>query len=151
MECRKVPVGGAEVKNLPADAGEGSIPGSGKSPGVGNGNPLQYSCLENSMNRGASWATYSPGGSKESDTTEHACARHAQRRKFSLFPLPSPFRLECRHNSILNGHEAEQTLGDSEGQGSLAGCSPWGRKESDTTERQQQTQCPELQRLTRSL
>ena len=35
----------------------------------------------------------------------------------------------------LNGHEFEQTLGDSEGQGSLACCSPWGRKESDTTER----------------
>ena len=35
----------------------------------------------------------------------------------------------------LNGHEFEQTLGDGEGQGSLACCSPWGRKESDTTER----------------
>ena len=35
----------------------GSIPGSGKSPGEGNGNPLQYSCLENSMDRGAWWAT----------------------------------------------------------------------------------------------
>ena len=35
----------------------------------------------------------------------------------------------------LSGHGFEQTLGDSEGQGSLACCSPWGRKESDTTER----------------
>ena len=35
----------------------------------------------------------------------------------------------------LNGHEFEQALGDSEGQGSLASCSPWGRKESNTTER----------------
>ena len=35
----------------------------------------------------------------------------------------------------LNGHEFEQTLGDSEGQGSLACCSPWGHKEKDTTER----------------
>ena len=35
----------------------------------------------------------------------------------------------------LNGHEFEQTLGDGEGQGGLACCSPWGRKESDTTER----------------
>ena len=45
------------VKNLPANAGDtretGSIPGSGRSPGVGNGNPLQYSCLENLMDRGA--------------------------------------------------------------------------------------------------
>ena len=40
------------------DTGDvGSIPGSGRSPGEGNGNPLQYSCLENPMNRGAWWAT----------------------------------------------------------------------------------------------
>ena len=49
------------VKNLTANAGdirdEGSIPGLGRSSGGGNGNPLQYSCLENSMDRGASWAT----------------------------------------------------------------------------------------------
>ena len=48
------------VKNLPANAGEprdaGSIPGSGRSPGGGQGNPLQYSCLKNSMDRGAWWA-----------------------------------------------------------------------------------------------
>ena len=41
------------VKNVPASEGDvGSIPGSGRSPGEGNGNPLQYSCLENSMDRG---------------------------------------------------------------------------------------------------
>ena len=51
--------GSAVVKNLPANAGDrdtrdvGLIPGSGRSPGGGNGNPLQYSCLENSMDRGA--------------------------------------------------------------------------------------------------
>ena len=43
----------------------GLIPGSGRSPGGGNGNPLQYSCLENSMDRGTWWATV------ESNTTEH--------------------------------------------------------------------------------
>ena len=44
--------GGAVVKHPPANAGDrGSIPELGRSPGVGNGNPLQYSCLENSMNR----------------------------------------------------------------------------------------------------
>ena len=42
------------VKNLPANAG--SIPGSGRSHGGGHDNPLQYSCLENPMNRGAWWA-----------------------------------------------------------------------------------------------
>ena len=36
---------------------------------------------------------------------------------------------------LVDGHELEQTLGDGDGQGSLACCSPWGRKESDTTER----------------
>jgi len=42
------------VKNLPANAGDtDSIPGSGRSPGEGNGNPLQYYCPENSMDRGA--------------------------------------------------------------------------------------------------
>ena len=49
------------VKNLPAHAGDvrdtALIPGSGRSPGGGNGNPLQYSCLENPMDRGAWWAT----------------------------------------------------------------------------------------------
>ena len=51
------------IKNLPAHAGAtgdtGSVPGSGRSPGGGNGNPLQYSCLENPMDRGAWWATKS--------------------------------------------------------------------------------------------
>ena len=45
------------VKNLPANAGDireaGSIPGSGRSPGIGHDNPLQYSCLENPIDRGA--------------------------------------------------------------------------------------------------
>ena len=49
------------VKNLPANAGDardmGLVPESGRSHGVGNGNPLQYSCLENSMDRGTWWAT----------------------------------------------------------------------------------------------
>ena len=46
------------VKNLPADTGDaGSVPGLGRSPGVGNGNPHQYYCLENFMNRGARQAT----------------------------------------------------------------------------------------------
>ena len=46
------------VENLPADAEDAdSIPGSGRSPGEGNGNPLQYSCLGNLMDRGAWWAT----------------------------------------------------------------------------------------------
>ena len=46
------------VKNLPGNAGDvGLIPGSGRYPGGGNDNSLQYSCLENPMDRGAWWAT----------------------------------------------------------------------------------------------
>ena len=60
------------VKNMPADAGDirdaGSIPGSGRSPGGEHGNPLQYSCLENPMDRGAWLATVH--GVTESDTTK---------------------------------------------------------------------------------
>ena len=59
------------VKNLPRGARDlGSIPGLGRSPGEGNGNPLQYSCLENSMDRRAGWVTVSPWGRIEWDTTE---------------------------------------------------------------------------------
>ena len=58
------------VKNTPANAGDsGSTLGSERSAGGGNGNPLQYSCLENPMDRGAWWATVH-GGHKESDMTE---------------------------------------------------------------------------------
>ena len=51
---------------------KGSIPGSGKSPGEGNGHPLQYSCLENSVDRGA-WQAIVHGVTKSPDTPEHAC------------------------------------------------------------------------------
>ena len=52
------------VKNWPAKAGDaGSIPGPGRSPGEGNGNPLQYSCLENPIVRGA-WRATVHGGAK---------------------------------------------------------------------------------------
>ena len=58
------------VKNLPANAGDirdaGLIPGLGRSPGGRHGNPLQYACLENPMDRGA-WCTW---GHKELDMTE---------------------------------------------------------------------------------
>ena len=59
--------GGSDGKASVYNAGDlGSIPGSGRFPGEGNGNPLQYSCLENLMDGG----TWCPWGRKESDMTE---------------------------------------------------------------------------------
>ena len=61
------------VKNTPANAADikdvGSVPGVGRSPGGGHGDPLQYSCLENPHGQ-RSLVDYSPWGCKESDTTE---------------------------------------------------------------------------------
>ena len=61
MSSQSIFPGGTSGKEPACHAGgigdTGSIPGSGRSPGGGNGNPLQYSCLENSMDRGAWWAT----------------------------------------------------------------------------------------------
>ena len=60
--------GGSEVKASACNVGDlGLIPGSGRSPGEGNDNPLQYSCLENPMDGEAWWATQ---GRKELDSTE---------------------------------------------------------------------------------
>ena len=94
------------VKNLPANAGDtkdtGSIPGSGRPPGEGKGNPLQYSCLENSMGRGAwqatvhgavkSWTLLSTHYSlaQEGDEVEPAFAAHVLKVRLAvslpLFP-----------------------------------------------------------------
>ena len=58
------------VKESACNAGDlGLTPGSGRSPGEGNGNPLQYSCLENSMDR-AAWQAIDDGVAKQLDTTE---------------------------------------------------------------------------------
>ena len=76
------------IKNPPASAGDardmGSIPGSERSPGEGEGSPRQYSCLENPMDRGA-LAGYSLWSRKESDMTEAVLARSAYG---ILVPLP---------------------------------------------------------------
>ena len=74
--------GGSLVKNPPANAGDpgdtGSIPGSGRSPGGGNGHPLQYSCLENSMDRGAWRATVHTGHGVAKSRTQLSTYTHMQ-------------------------------------------------------------------------
>ena len=60
--------GGSVVRNLPVIGDGGFINESGRSPGEGNGNPLQYSCLGNAMDRGVWWATVH-GVTRESDTS----------------------------------------------------------------------------------
>ena len=78
------------MKNLPANAGDvrvaGSIPGLGRSAGVGNGNPLQYPCLEKSHGQ-SSLAGYSPWGCRELGTTEHVRSAAAGIRKPSSLHL----------------------------------------------------------------
>ena len=66
------------VKNPPANARDvGRIPGLGRFPGVGNGNPLQYSCLENPMDRGVWWAAVHMG----SQRVRHDLLTKQQRRE----------------------------------------------------------------------
>ena len=83
------------VKNLPANAGDGrdvrSIPGWGRSPGGGNGNPLQYSYLENPMERGA-WTGYSPKDFRESDMPEQLSTSHSFTQKSAVVSLFSQRR-----------------------------------------------------------
>ena len=80
------------VKNPSANAevtGDiGSIPGLGMFPGGGPGNPLQYSCMGNSMDRGAWWATACAVA--ESDTTAHVCMYFHKRRKRTFCKSSDP-------------------------------------------------------------
>ena len=82
---------GSGVKNPPVNAGDagdlGSIPGWGRSPGGGHGNPLQYSCLENSMDRGAWWSTVH--GVANSWTRLSTLIHHWQADKPGRIFLPS--------------------------------------------------------------
>ena len=75
-----VVIGGSEVKVCACNVGDlGSIPGLGRSPGEGNGNPLQYSCLENPMDGGAWWATVhgvAKSRTRLSDFTSHNCCTY---------------------------------------------------------------------------
>ena len=94
--------GGSVVKNLLVNAGDlGSIPGSGRPPGEGNSNPLQYSCLENPMDGGAWWATVH--GVAQSRTRLKQLSSSSSSHYFS-WEIPwteepgSPWGSRVRHN-----------------------------------------------------
>ena len=81
----------SEVRASACNAGDlGSIPGSGRSPGEGNGNPLQYSCLENPTDRGVWWATYSPWGCKLTQNTTCYLTTN-QKNVYELVRQPTTF------------------------------------------------------------
>ena len=96
--------GGSYGKEYAYKTGDsGLIPGLGRSLGEGNGNPLQYSCLENFMDRGACWTTKTPSwGHKESDTTEwltHTCTISLHVHTCTHI-YPSPFIWSCKLRHI---------------------------------------------------
>ena len=101
-------LGGAVVKNQPASAGNARdvslILGSGGSPGVGNGNPLQYSCLENSMDRGAWWITIH-GVTKSRTRLTHIHTSTYQSVSFWVLELYLHFEL-LLHVNVYNLYTA---------------------------------------------
>ena len=104
------------VKNLPANAGgirdAGSIPGLGRCPGVGHGNPLQYSCLENPMNRGAWRAKVHGVGLQRGrhDCSELACigAFSHHSLKASILQCSAFFMVQLSHQYMTT----EKTITD---------------------------------------
>ena len=134
----------------------GSNPGLGRSSGEGNGNPLQYSCLENPMDGGAWWATVHgipKSWTQLSDLMEKAMAPHSNTLAWKIPGMEEPGGLQSmgslkvRHDwatslslfTFLHWRRKWQPTpvflpGESQRQGSLVGCRLWGRPESDTTE-----------------
>ena len=108
MFCKKCSIvvtimdfpGGSDGKVSVYNAGDlGSIPGSGRSPGEGNGNPLLYSCLENPMDGGAWWATW---GHKDKDLlymllTSDQSSQHSPQLEYFIYGIYDyfPRRLSC--------------------------------------------------------
>ena len=110
--------GGSVVKNPPANAGDpkgtSSIPGSGRSLGIGNGTSSQYSCLENSMDRGAWWALV-----------------HGVMKSWTRL---SDFTFTFHFHALEKEMATTAVFLPGESKGSLVGSHLWGRTESDTTE-----------------
>ena len=122
------------------------FPGSGRSPGEGNGNPLQYSCLENPMDRGALWATVHGVAKSRTDWVTSlslllyqlsdfpggldgkASAYNVGRPRFNPWVQTISWRRKWQPTPVF-------LPAKSHGRRNLVEYSPWGRKESDMTER----------------
>ena len=136
--------GGSDSKASVYNEGNpGLIPGSERSPGEGNGNPLQYSCLENSVDGGFWWATVH--GVAKSQTrlndftfplllsfTGGSAGKESACNAGDLSPVPGLGRSPGGGHSNPNQYSC---LENPHGEWSLAGYSPWDPKELDTTER----------------
>ena len=139
------------VKNSPANAVDlrdlDSVPGSGRSPGGGHGNPLQYSCLENPMDRGTWRATVHKVAKSRTQLKRlsmHISGEKVKRnkkgykRKWGFLGGASGKEPACQCKRLKRGERWQPTPvflpGESHGQRNLMGYSPWGRKELDTTE-----------------
>ena len=108
------------VKNPPANSGDagdvGLNPGSGRSPGVGNGNPLRYSCLENSMERGTWWAAIQ-GASKTWPQLSNWTHTHTIQYSSNIFPplqghmaLWKPLDKLFKLSEVLGGFDSSPSL-----------------------------------------
>ena len=136
--------GGSVVKNLPPNVGDASsIPGLERSPGEENGKPLQDSYLRNPMGRGTWWAinhgvTRVGHNLVTKQSQQYTCD---SLEKTLMLGGIGGRRRRGRQDEMagwhhwLDGRESEWTPGVGDGQGGLACCDSWGRKESDTTER----------------
>ena len=135
--------GGSDGKMSDCNAGDlGSIPGSVRSPGEGNGNPLQYSCLENPIDGGTWWATVH--GVAKSRTQLSNFTHFTQQASLVAQMVKYLTAMwETRVQSLGRKYPLEEKWqptpvllpGEFYGQRSLVGYSPWGRKKWDTTER----------------
>ena len=133
---------GLVVKNPPANAGNmSSIPGSGRSPGEGNGNPLQCSCLENPRDGRAWWATVY-GVAQSWTRLKRLNSRSSMYMGLPRWLSGKESACQCRRcefspwvGKIFWRRKRQPTPiflpGESHGQRSLVSYSPWGPKESD--------------------
>ena len=125
--------GGAVIRNMPAnEADSGSTPELGRFPGGGDGKSLQYSCLENPMDKEAWWATVCGVAKSQiwlSDWAPTHPPTHTHTHSHSHTGL-SMYVLFGYLHILISFHEfSEWTLGVSDGQGGLACCDSWGCKE----------------------